>query len=74
MHKLLVRKVGNSLGVILPADAARNLRVVDGDSLFLTESSDGYRLSAFDPDFERKMKVAATGMKRYRNALRELAK
>jgi putative addiction module antidote len=71
---LKVRKVGNSLGVILPARAVEKLRVEIGDRLFLTESPEGFRLSAFDPDFVETMRVGDDFMRRYRNALRDLAK
>ena len=74
MVALRVRKIGNSLGVILPAQAAAALKVSEGDQLFLTESPEGMRITAYDPSFEKQMKVAAKGMKKYRNALRELAK
>ena len=71
---LKVRKVGNSLGVVLPAQAAKRLAVGMGDKLFLTETPEGFKLSAFDPDFAETMGVAEGFMQRYRNALRDLAK
>jgi putative addiction module antidote len=74
MVRLTVRKIGNSLGVILPQEALAALKVAEGDSLLLTESPDGYRVNTYDPEFERKMAIAEEGMRRYRNALRELAK
>jgi putative addiction module antidote len=74
MVRLKVRKVGNSLGVVIPSETANALRVGEGDVLFLTEDPGGYRITAFDPEFEKTMKVAERVMKRYRNALRELAK
>jgi putative addiction module antidote len=74
MLEMRVRKVGNSLGLILPAEAARSLGVAAGDRLFLTQSPQGYRLSAFDPDFDRQVKAAKSVGKRYRNALRKLAR
>ena len=74
MVQMTVRKIGNSLGVILPAEATAALQVAEGDKLFLTQSPEGFRITPYDPAFERQMKVAAKGMKRYRNALRELAK
>ena len=40
----------------------------------LTESPDGYRLTAYDPEFEKQMEIARDVMKRRRNVLRELAK
>jgi putative addiction module antidote len=74
MVRMTVRKIGNSLGVILPAEAAAALQVAEGDKLFLTQSPEGFRITPYDPAFERQMKVASKGMKKYRNALRELAK
>ena len=74
MVKLTIRRVGNSLGVTLPAETVKALRVSEGDAIYLTESPDGYQLTANDPEFENQMKKAEGFMKRYRNALRELAK
>lgn len=74
MTSLTVRKIGNSLGVILPAEVTAALKVGKGDKLFLTETPDGMRITPYDPQFAKQMKVAARGMKKYRNALRELAK
>jgi putative addiction module antidote len=74
MINITVRKIGNSLGVILPKEATDALRVGEGDSLSLTHSPEGFRLTPYDPNFERKMKLAEGIMARYRNALRELAK
>jgi putative addiction module antidote len=74
MIKLTVRKVGNSLGLTLPAEAVKALRVAEGDALYLTETPEGYQLVAHDPDFELTMGAAESFLKRYRNALRELAK
>jgi putative addiction module antidote len=71
---LTVRKVGNSIGVILPAEAAKALHVGEGDKLFLTRTQDGYRLSPYDPDLSETMRVAEGVMRRYRNTLRELGK
>jgi hypothetical protein len=50
------------------------LKVDKGDSVYLTESPDGYRLTPYDPDFERQMDTARKIMKRRRAVLRELAK
>jgi putative addiction module antidote len=74
MIALKLRKVGNSVGVIMPQEALSALRVDQGDTLYLTPAPDGYRITPFDPDFERQMKVAQLVMKRDRNLLRKLAK
>jgi putative addiction module antidote len=72
--ELKVRKVGNSLGVVLPKEALTRLNVADGDQIYITEAPDGFRITAGDPEFAKQMAIAEKGMKRYRNALRELAK
>jgi len=74
VFRLKVRKVGNSLGFTLPADAARTLHVREGDALYLTESPDGFRITGYDPAFESTLKVAEAFIARYRNALRTLSK
>ena len=74
MVRLKVRKVGNSLGVTLPAKAVEALRVREGDEIYITETPDGFRLTPFNPDFAETMEAAEAFIHRYRNALRELAK
>ena len=74
MFQLKVRRVGNSLGVTLPAEAARALHVREGDALYLTESPEGFRLTGYDPEFATTMKAAEEFMARYRNALRTLSR
>lgn len=74
MVKLKVRKVGNSLGLTLPAEAVNVLHVREGDQLYLTQAPDGFRLTPYNPGFEETMEAAEEFMAQYRNALRELAK
>ncbi len=74
MFALKIRKVGNSLGTVLPKEAVARLHVSDGDVVYLTEAPDGFRLTPYNPDFERQMTVARKVMKEDRDVLRELAK
>lgn len=69
-----VRKIGGSLGVIIPKDELARLRVKEGDELFGVSYEGGLQIQPFDPSFERKLKAFELTRKRYRNALRELAK
>ena len=72
---LQVRKIGNSIGLILPKEMVARLNLKEGDKLFPVEQpSGGLTLTPYDPDFEKAMNVARRGMKRYHNALAELAK
>jgi putative addiction module antidote len=75
MVELKVRKFGNSLGVVLPKEVINRLHTADGEPLFLIEGPDGdYRLTPYDPDFEKKMAQADDIISRYRNTLHVLAK
>ena len=72
---LQVRKIGNSIGFLLPKETAARLDLKEGDQLFVVEQpGGGFVLTPHDPDFEKAMEVARRGMKRYHNALAELAK
>ncbi|HVV93737.1 MAG TPA: AbrB family transcriptional regulator [Hyphomicrobiales bacterium] len=73
--KLEIKKIGNSTGLILPKELMARLKLEQGDWLFVSETADGgVRLTPFDPELERGMESARKVMKRYRNALAELAK
>ncbi len=72
--KLKVRRIGNSLGVILPKEILEQLRVEEGDGLDYSASKDGIRLFATNPDFAKELAVFKSLCRRYRNALGELAK
>ena len=73
--KTKVRKIGNSLGVVLPKEALQAMNVEEGASLYITKGpNDAIQLTPEKPGFEDVMKVAEDIMNRYRNALRELAK
>lgn len=75
MLALKIRKVGNSLGVVFPKDVINRLRTKEGEEVFLLEGPDNtYRITPFDPAFEKKMEKAEEIMLRYRNTLHVLAK
>jgi putative addiction module antidote len=69
-----VRKVGNSLGVILTRDVVESLGVSEGDELFAIRTPDGIRLTAYDPDFAAAITSTRDYMRRHRDALHELSK
>jgi putative addiction module antidote len=75
MLELKVRKIGNSLGVVLPKEVVSRLRTGEGERLFLIEGfNGGYQLTPYDPAFEKKIKKAEAIIGRYRNTLHQLAK
>lgn len=74
MVKLKLTTIGSSTGVILPKEVLGRMKVAKGDSLFLTEAPDGYRVTPYDPEFEEDMELARRVMRKRRDLLRELAK
>ncbi|MGI9025110.1 MAG: AbrB/MazE/SpoVT family DNA-binding domain-containing protein [Burkholderiaceae bacterium] len=74
MHTLKLSQVGNSLGVIIPKESLARFNLEKGDALYLTEAPGGYRLTTFNPEFEKQMTAARKIMKQYRHTLAELAK
>ena len=72
--RVTVTQIGNSTGLILPKEAAARLNVKKGDTVYLTETPDGYSLTPYDPELQEQMAIARKGMSKYINALHELAK
>ena len=74
-YKTKVRKIGNSLGIVLPKEALQAMKVEEGATLYITEGPDGaVQMTPEKEHFADMMGIAERGMQRYRNALRELAK
>jgi len=70
-----IKKIGNSSGLIFSKELMSRLNLNVGDQLYATLTPDGgIRFTPSNPDFEKAMEVARRGMKRYHNALAELAK
>ena len=74
MKHLKLRKIGNSVGLILPKETLEELGLSEGDEVTATIADGKMVLEASDAEHARVMKLARAGMKRYRNALAELAK
>ena len=71
--KLKITSIGNSAGVILPKELLARLRVDKGDELFVLETPDGIKLTAFDPTLAAQMEVAEEVMRKRRTLLHKLA-
>lgn len=70
---LKVRRVGNSLGVVLPKDVLAKLNVGEGAELSVTETPDGVALTASDGDTADLMRMAEDIMRKRRLVLKALA-
>jgi len=66
--------VGNSVGIVLPRELLAELNVEKGDTLYVTATPDGIKLTPYDPLFAKKMEVARRVMRENRDVLRRLAK
>ncbi len=74
VREIVLRQVGGSVGATIPKDLAERLHLGVGDRVLVVETERGLLLTPYDPDVEAGLKVAARAAKKYRNALRELAK
>ena len=65
--------IGNSAGIILPKETLARLKVQKGDTVYISESSQGIRIIKFDPDFATQMEAAREVMRENRDVLQRLA-
>jgi putative addiction module antidote len=71
---LTIRRVGNSLGVILPKELLDKHNLKEGEQLKVIDNDDDFTLRPRAADLSEQLKAARAGMAKYRVALRELAK
>ncbi|MFZ2305857.1 MAG: AbrB/MazE/SpoVT family DNA-binding domain-containing protein [Rhodoferax sp.] len=74
MHVLKLTQIGNSVGVILPKEALSRLKLAKGESVFLTETQEGYVLTPYDPALEEEIAAGRAFMREYRDTFHQLAK
>lgn len=74
MTKLKIRRIGNSLGVVLPRDVLDQLKVKEGDVLDVIPTETGVKLSVSDEEVDKLMQMAERIMDENREVLRALAK
>ncbi len=73
-RELTLRQVGGSIGATLPKDMAERLHLSAGDRVLAIETDRGILLTPYNPETERALAIASRVARKYRNALRELAK
>jgi putative addiction module antidote len=74
VKKITARKMGGSIGATLPRESVERFNIKAGDVLNAIETPEGILITPLDPDFEKTMEVYERGARKYRNALRQLAK
>lgn len=74
MHALKLTQIGNSVGVILPKEVLGRLKLEKGDTVFVTEMPEGYRLTPYDPNLAEQLELGREFMREFRDTFHELAK
>ena len=74
MHMLKLTQIGNSVGVVLPKEALARLKLSRGETIFLTETPDGYTLTPYDPSLEEEIVAGRKFMQEFRDTFHQLAK
>lgn len=74
VKEVTLRKMGGSVGATLPREMVDRLRLVAGDKVFAVETDQGVLLTPHDPVLERGLEIYEEAARKYRNALRELAR
>lgn len=74
-YLLQVKKIGNSLGLILPKELLTRLRLQEGDKLHIVEQTErGMKLSPYDPKHAKAMELARRSFRKYADTYKALAK
>lgn len=74
MTTLKLTQIGNSVGVILPKEVLARLKLVKGDTVFLTDAVNGVTLTPYDPDMQAQLKLGREFMHEFRDTFHQLAK
>jgi len=72
--EIRLRQAGGSVSATLPKDMADRLRLAPGDRVMVVETDRGILLTPYGKETEEALKIAAKAAKKYRHALRELAR
>lgn len=74
-YLLQIKKVGNSLGLILPKELLARLKLKEGDKFHIVEQTErGIKLSPYDPKHAKAMELARRSFRKYADTYKALAK
>jgi putative addiction module antidote len=72
---LQIKKIGNSVGLILPKELLARLKLKAGDRLHIVEQTErGLKLTPYDPKHAKAMEIARRSFREYADAYKALAK
>ena len=73
-YLLQIKKIGNSVGLILPKELLARLKLKEGDKLYVIEQPErGMKLSPYDPKHARAMDIARRSFRKYADTYKALA-
>jgi putative addiction module antidote len=73
-YLLQIKKIGNSLELILPRELLTRLRLREGDRLYVVEQTErGIKLSPYDPKHAKAMEIARRSFRKYADTYKALA-
>jgi putative addiction module antidote len=70
---VVIRKIGNSEGVIIPKEILERMGLKAGDQLELSTKNGGLLMQPVEEDFSRQVDHAKRFMDKYKVALKKLA-
>jgi putative addiction module antidote len=74
-YRLQIKKIGNSVGLILPKELLARLKLKEGDRLYVVEQTErGIKLSPYDPKHAKAMEIARRSFRKYADTYKALAK
>ena len=74
-YLLQVKRIGNSVGLILPKELLARLKLKAGDKLHVIEQPErGLKLSPYDPKHAKAMEIARRSFRKYADTYKALAK
>jgi len=74
-YLLQIKRIGNSVGLILPKELLARLKLKAGDKLHVIEQPErGLKLSPYDPKHAKAMEIARRSFRKYADTYKALAK
>lgn len=74
MFTLKLTQIGNSVGVVLPKEMLARLKLEKGQSVYVTETPEGFVLTPYDPALTEQVEAGREFMREYRDTFHQLAK
>jgi len=74
MFALRLKKVGGSVGFVLPKEMLRHLHAKAGQTLFAIETPTGYTITTLNPELQKQLEAGEALLNRYGDVFKSLAK